>query len=66
MNKYREGKLKRTLKRELKVPEIAKREALEASQFLPFSLATVPMGWACQSSCVKALFWWFTTRRLVV
>ena len=26
-NKYREGKVKRTLKRELKVPEIAKREA---------------------------------------
>ena len=27
-NKYREGKMKRTLKRELKVLEIAKREAL--------------------------------------
>ena len=26
-NKYREGKMKRTLKRELKVLEIAKREA---------------------------------------
>ena len=26
-NKYREGKMKRTLKRELKVPEIAEREA---------------------------------------
>jgi hypothetical protein len=26
-NKYREGKMKRTLKRELKVSEIAKREA---------------------------------------
>ena len=26
-NKYREGKMKRTLKRELKVPEIADREA---------------------------------------
>ena len=25
--KYREGKMKRTLERELKVPEIAKREA---------------------------------------
>ena len=25
-NKYREGKVKRTLKRELKVPEIAERE----------------------------------------
>ena len=27
-NKYREGKMKRTLKRELKVLEIAKREAM--------------------------------------
>ena len=27
VNKYREGKMKRTLKRELKVPEIAEREA---------------------------------------
>jgi hypothetical protein len=27
-NKYREGKMKRTLKRELKVREIAKREAI--------------------------------------
>jgi hypothetical protein len=33
-NKYREGKMKRTLKRELKVPEIAKREANETSFFL--------------------------------
>ena len=30
-NKYREGKMKRTLKRELKVLEIAKREALTTS-----------------------------------
>ena len=30
-NKYREGKVKRTLERELKVPEIAKREANETS-----------------------------------
>ena len=30
-NKYREGKMKRTLKRELKVLEIVKREALETS-----------------------------------
>jgi hypothetical protein len=28
-NKYREGKMKRTLKRELKVREIAERETLE-------------------------------------
>ena len=30
-NKYREGKVKRTLERELKVPEIAVREANETS-----------------------------------
>ena len=30
-NKYCEGKMKRTLERELKVPEIAEREANEAS-----------------------------------
>jgi hypothetical protein len=30
-NKYREGKMKRTLKRELKVREIVKREGLETS-----------------------------------
>ena len=29
--KYREGKVKRTLERELKLPEIAKREANETS-----------------------------------
>ena len=32
-NKYHEGKLKRTLKRELKVPEIAEGEANGASVF---------------------------------
>ena len=30
-NKYREGKMKRTLKRELKVLEIVKREPIETS-----------------------------------
>ena len=30
-NKYREGKVKRTLERELKAPEIAVREANETS-----------------------------------
>ena len=30
-NKYREGKMKRTLKRELKVREIVNREAIERS-----------------------------------
>ena len=30
-NKYREGKMKRTLKRELKVPEIAEKEPMGVS-----------------------------------
>src|SRR6185312_4445731 len=38
-NKYREGKMKRTLKRELKVLEIAKREALETSDMFSQSLS---------------------------
>ena len=33
-NKYCEGKVKRTLKRELKVPEIAKEEANAANSFM--------------------------------
>ena len=33
-NKYREGKMKRTLERELKVPEIGRREANETSFLL--------------------------------
>jgi hypothetical protein len=37
-NKYREGKMKRTLKRELKVLEIVKREAIGTSRI---SIATV-------------------------
>ena len=37
-NKYREGKMKRTLKRELKVREIVKRETLETS--LVFKIPT--------------------------
>jgi hypothetical protein len=38
-NKYREGKMKRTLKRELKVLEIAKREALATSDMRSVSLS---------------------------
>ena len=44
-NKYREGKMKRTLKRELKVLEIAKREALETSDARSQSLSA-PLGGA--------------------
>ena len=45
-NKYREGKMKRTLKRELIVLEIVKREALETSHCLGLLLvgAGVRMG----------------------
>ena len=49
-NKYREGKMKRTLKRELKVLEIAKREALKTSDTLGQSLSA-PL--ACVRDCVK-------------
>jgi hypothetical protein len=42
-NKYREGKMKRTLKRELKVLEIAKREALTTSASRRSS-SSVPLG----------------------
>ena len=33
VNKYREGKMKRTLKRELKVLEIVEKEALEIRNY---------------------------------
>jgi hypothetical protein len=45
-NKYREGKMKRTLKRELKVLEIAKREALTTSDMRRPSLSA-PLGVVC-------------------
>src|SRR6478672_8602267 len=45
-NKYREGKMKRTLKRELKVLEIAKREALSTSDMLRSSVSA-PLGVVC-------------------
>ena len=40
-NKYREGKMKSTLKRELKAREIVKRETIEASRTMESS--TVPI-----------------------
>jgi len=42
-NKYREGKMKRTLKRELKVREIVKRETLETS--LAVRISTTLTSW---------------------
>ncbi len=43
-NKYREGKMKRTLKRELKVREIVKREALETSVFAAVNRSLLRQG----------------------
>jgi len=45
-NKYREGKMKRTLKRELKVLEIVKREAMATSReiLLEITLCNLSVG----------------------
>ena len=40
-NKYCEGKMKRTLKRELKVPEIVEKEAVEMYNHLRVQLSDV-------------------------
>ena len=50
-NKYREGKMKRTLKRELKVREIAKRETIKVSIALVSSTGVSSSRWCaeCQS-----------------
>ena len=37
VKKYREGKMKRTLKRELKVLEIVEKEALEIRNFINYN-----------------------------
>ena len=59
-NKYREGKMKRTLKRELKVLEIVEREAFETSYaggksvFCSGELwAFRPQGWRLLHLCCK-------------
>ena len=52
-NKYREGKMKRTLKRELKVLEIAKREALETSDTLSQSLSAPLVGVCNGQPCFR-------------
>ena len=49
-NKYREGKMKRTLKRELKVLEIVKREAIETSDCRRFS-------YGASFGCFSCSFW---------
>jgi hypothetical protein len=45
-NKYHEGKVKRTLKRELKVPEIAEREA-NGTSALGEIVTWLPCGGSC-------------------
>jgi hypothetical protein len=63
-NKYREGKMKRTLKRELKVLEIAKREALTTSASRRSSLSA-PLGdvrsWSNSASRRRKGGWRFRT-----
>ena len=44
-NKYREGKMKRTLKRELKVREIVERETLETSDGRRLDQLRKPSRW---------------------
>jgi len=54
-NKYHEGKMKRTLKRELKVPEIAEREAdgIRVQGKIATSKATT----SCKSASLSQLVW---------
>ena len=51
-NKYREGKMKRTLKRELKVPEIAEREAFGSSARGGLQPGRPPRGALCPRASV--------------
>src|SRR5665647_1463207 len=63
-NKYREGKMKRTLKRELKVLEIAKREALTTSDIRRSSLSA-PLDVVCSWQLYlrpRKGSWWFRTK----
>ena len=72
-NKYREGKMKRTLKRELKGPEIAKGEAVERNFQLKTSLYLCKgelQQWRSMSImiwlyCLVALFFGKTTSLVV-
>ena len=50
-NKYHEGKVKRTLKRELKVPKIAEREANGTSVLLVRLLRATVMALLLQRKC---------------
>ena len=59
-NKYREGKMKSTLKRELKAREIVKRETIEASravcvQRYPRSIVVMRVCYAPLAACASGL-----------
>ena len=65
-NKYREGKMKRTLERELKVPEIAKREANGTSFSAPEIVASYAEYWFCKGLSLKqtlVMFLWCRCHR---
>ena len=55
-NKYREGKMKRTLKRELKGPEIAEGEAVERNFQLKISLYSC-RGYLQQWRSMSIMIW---------
>ncbi len=60
-NKYRERKMKSTLKRESKVLEIAKREAMATSEWIRPASASAPVvvAHSCDNAlCVAARGWW--------
>ena len=52
-NKYREGKMKRTLKRELKVREIAERETLETIRSATISVSRMSDGSGCGETSIS-------------
>jgi hypothetical protein len=57
-NKYREGKMKRTLKRELKVREIVERETLETSnEFSSSPMYAVRLKWGILEFLRSASVW---------
>ena len=65
-NKYREGKMKRTLERELKVPEIAEREA-NGTSFLSLRLSLTKLNFgsarAVDLRWTSEVFLWFRCHR---
>ena len=56
-NKYREGKMKRTLKRELKVPELAEKEPMGGSVGLLLVTAVVRLVSVCGRGFLLRVSW---------